>query len=232
MYCACSYDGTSKGEHLRYGEPFYLTKYDEEYKIQVQSWLAFIDSRLQLDVYILAIPHQRHGDVYEQSSEVSTVSHLAGQRSLSPLILEGDPASTQSSHGARVHARTGELLIHASVLAMQIKTLLRYCTCRPMQRFWSSMKKLAELCEYIKTVSTGKHWSNTSYNLHPVCKLWALLLYDTCRTVFGREYEISAHTVLDDHKFETEPNHWSFTMNEPGDVHNPGPIFFVCSEHK
>ena len=31
-----SYDGTGKGEHLRYGEPFYMTLHDEEYKITVE----------------------------------------------------------------------------------------------------------------------------------------------------------------------------------------------------
>ena len=55
---------------------------------------------------------------------------------------------------------------------------------------------------------------------------------DVFRTVFGKEYEISVHTTKDDHKFEEKPNHWSFVMNEPGDTHNPGPIFFVLNEHK
>lgn len=38
------------------------------------------------------------------------------------------------------------------------------------------------------------------------------------RTSFGtREYEITAHTMLDSHRAEKEPNHWMIVMGVPGD---------------
>ncbi|KAG5274080.1 hypothetical protein AALO_G00158940 [Alosa alosa] len=35
-------------------------------------------------------------------------------------------------------------------------------------------------------------------------------------TPYGKEYEITAHTLLDSHKFEQDSNHWIFTTSDPG----------------
>lgn len=46
-----------------------------------------------------------------------------------------------------------------------------------------------------------------------------LCLEATCmiRTVFGQEFEVTSHTVLDSHKAETDVNHWMFVSRQPDD---------------
>ena len=47
------------------------------------------------------------------------------------------------------------------------------------------------------------------------------LFYLCFRTPFGKEFEVTAHTVLDSHRAETDVNHWQIVMNEPGDANMP-----------
>ncbi|CAK8676896.1 cilia- and flagella-associated protein 161-like isoform X1 [Clavelina lepadiformis] len=46
-----------------------------------------------------------------------------------------------------------------------------------------------------------------------------LIIHDKymVRTPFGREYEVSAHTVLDSHKAEKDNNHWVLVTGNPSD---------------
>lgn len=37
----------------------------------------------------------------------------------------------------------------------------------------------------------------------------------SCRTTFGKEYEVTAHTFLDCHKLEEENNHWVLSTSDP-----------------
>lgn len=42
-----------------------------------------------------------------------------------------------------------------------------------------------------------------------------------CRTVFGKEAEITARTLLDSHKAEQDCNHWMFMAADPGEPSAP-----------
>lgn len=36
-----------------------------------------------------------------------------------------------------------------------------------------------------------------------------------CRTTYGKEYEVTAHTFLDSHKAEQDENHWIMCTSDP-----------------
>ncbi|XP_078490845.1 cilia- and flagella-associated protein 161-like isoform X1 [Ciona intestinalis] len=61
--------------------------------------------------------------------------------------------------------------------------------------------------------------ANTMLLLHHNKTGEKLIVLDkhTLRTPFGREFEVSAHTVLDTHKAEKDNNHWVFVSGNPSD---------------